>query len=116
MSRPEQDIGRILVPSDGMVLFFFRAPNEGLVKDQSWPSEVPFNRIVESIQIGLDHQCSCPAQWPLAAVNGLSRARRCGSSCGRLPVCSAEIALPRRYRRDRRCSAGRPLVAASRPW
>lgn len=53
-----QPLGCILVPSDGMVLFLFRAPNEGWVKDQSWLSEVPFDRIVESIQIGLDHQPS----------------------------------------------------------
>jgi hypothetical protein len=46
------------MPSDGMVLFLFRAPNEGLVKDQSWLSEVPFDRIVESIQMGLDHERS----------------------------------------------------------
>ncbi len=53
-----QPLGCILVPSDGMVLFLFRAPNEGRVKDQSWLSEVPFDRIVESIQIGLDCQLS----------------------------------------------------------
>jgi hypothetical protein len=53
-----QPLGCILVPSDGMVLFLFRAPNEGWVKDQSTLSEVPFDRIVESIQIGLDHQLS----------------------------------------------------------
>jgi hypothetical protein len=41
-----------------MVLFLFRAPNEGWVKDQSRLSEVPFDRIVESIQIGLEHQAS----------------------------------------------------------
>jgi hypothetical protein len=40
------------------VLFLFRAPHESWVKDQSWLSEVPFDRIVESIQIGLDHQPS----------------------------------------------------------
>ncbi len=50
-----QLLGCILMPSDGMVLFLFRAPNEELVKDQSWLSDVPFDRIVESIQIGLDH-------------------------------------------------------------
>jgi hypothetical protein len=57
-SAEAQPLGCILVPSDGMVLFLFRAPNEGWVKDQSWLSEVPFDRIVESIQIGLDHQPS----------------------------------------------------------
>jgi hypothetical protein len=49
-------LGCILMPSDGMVLFLFRAATAGLVKEQSWLSEVPFDRIVESIQIGLDHQ------------------------------------------------------------
>jgi len=53
-----QLLGCILMPSDGMVLFLFRAPNEGWVKDQSRLSEVPFDRIVESVQIGLDHQPS----------------------------------------------------------
>jgi hypothetical protein len=53
-----QPLGCILVPSDGMVLFLFRAPNEDFVKDQSRLSEVPFDRVVESIQIGLDHQLS----------------------------------------------------------
>jgi hypothetical protein len=57
-SADAQLLGCILVPSDGMVLFLFRATNEVLVKDQSWLSEVPFDRIVESIQIGLDHQPS----------------------------------------------------------
>jgi hypothetical protein len=53
-----QPLGCILMPSDGMVLFLFRAPNESCVKDQSWLSEVPFDRIVESIQIGLHLQPS----------------------------------------------------------
>lgn len=53
-----QLLGCILMPSDGMVLFLFRAPNEGLIKDQSWLSDLPFDRIVESIQIGLPHQPS----------------------------------------------------------
>jgi hypothetical protein len=54
-------LGCILMPSDGMVLFLFRAPTAGLVKEQSWLSELPFDRIVESIQIGLDHQPVEPA-------------------------------------------------------
>jgi hypothetical protein len=53
-----QPLGCILVPTDGMVLFLFRAPNEWLVKDQSRLSDVPFDRIVESIQIGLHYQPS----------------------------------------------------------
>ena len=51
-----QLLGCILMPSDGMVLFLFRAPNARLVKDQRWLSDLPFDRIVESIQIGLYHQ------------------------------------------------------------
>jgi hypothetical protein len=57
-SAEAQPLGCILMPSDGMVLFLFRAPNEAFVKSQSWLSEVPFDRIVQSIQIGLDHQPS----------------------------------------------------------
>ena len=57
-SSEVQPLGCILLPSDGMVLFLFRAPNERWVKDQSWLSEVPFDRIVESIQIGLYRQPS----------------------------------------------------------
>ena len=53
-----QLLGCILMPSDGMALILFRAPNKGLDKDQSWLSDVPFDRIVESIQIGLHHQPS----------------------------------------------------------
>ena len=53
-----QPLGCILVPSDGMMLFLFRAPNMRAVNHQSWLSEVPFDRIVESIQIGLDQQRS----------------------------------------------------------
>ena len=49
-----QALGCILVPSDGMVLFLFRAPDEGWVKEQSRLADVPFDRIVESIQIGLE--------------------------------------------------------------
>jgi hypothetical protein len=54
-------LGCILMPSDGMVLFLFRAPNESLVKEQSRLSELPFDRIVESIYIGLAHQAGGPA-------------------------------------------------------
>jgi hypothetical protein len=57
-SAVAQPLGCILMPSDGMVIFLFRAPSEAFVKDQSWLSEVPFDRIVESIQIGLDQQPS----------------------------------------------------------
>jgi hypothetical protein len=57
-SSEAEPLGCILMPSDGMVLFLFRASNEAFVKEQSRLSEVPFDRIVESIQIGLYHQPS----------------------------------------------------------
>jgi len=41
-----------------MMLFLLSAPNMRVVNHQSWLSEVPFDRIVESIQIGLDQQRS----------------------------------------------------------
>jgi hypothetical protein len=53
-----QLLGCILLPSDGMVLFLVRAPNESWVKDQSGLSELPFDRIVESIQVGFDQHPS----------------------------------------------------------
>jgi hypothetical protein len=49
-----RSLGCILVPSDGMVLFLFRGPSEDLVRERSSRAEVPFDRIVESIQIGVD--------------------------------------------------------------
>jgi len=48
-----QSLGCILVPSDGMVLFLFRGASQDLVRDRSETAEVPFDRIVESIYIGL---------------------------------------------------------------
>ena len=50
---PVQSLGCILVPSDGMVLFLFSGPSSAMVRDHSERAEVPFDRIVESIQIGL---------------------------------------------------------------
>jgi hypothetical protein len=49
-----RSLGCILMPSDGMVLFLFRGPSEDLVRERSARAEVPFDRIVESIQIGVD--------------------------------------------------------------
>ena len=49
-------LGCIIVPTDGMVLFLFRAPAGIVVKNQSWLSDLPFDRIVESIQISVDGQ------------------------------------------------------------
>jgi hypothetical protein len=48
-----RSLGCILVPSDGMVLFLFRGPSEDLVRERSERAEVPFDRVVESIQIGV---------------------------------------------------------------
>jgi hypothetical protein len=45
--------GCILVPSDGMVLFLFRGASQDLVRSRSETAEVPFDRSVESIYIGL---------------------------------------------------------------
>jgi hypothetical protein len=51
-----RSLGCILVPSDGMVLFLFRGPSEDLVRERSENAEVPFDRIVESIHVGLGEQ------------------------------------------------------------
>jgi hypothetical protein len=37
-----------------MVLFLFRGPSEDLIRERSTLAEVPFDRIVESIQIGVN--------------------------------------------------------------
>ena len=49
-----ESAGCILIPSDGIALFLFRGVSEDLVRIRSQNAEVPFDRIVESIQIGLD--------------------------------------------------------------
>jgi hypothetical protein len=49
-----ESAGCILIPSDGMALFLFRGVSEDVVRNLSENAEVPFDRIVESIQIGLD--------------------------------------------------------------
>jgi hypothetical protein len=45
-------IGCILVPSDGMALFLFSAPSEDAVRRLGQLTEIPFDRIVESILLG----------------------------------------------------------------
>jgi hypothetical protein len=52
-------LGCILVPADGMALFLFRASNEDIVRRIGRVSELPFDRIVHSIQIGFDQQPTC---------------------------------------------------------
>jgi hypothetical protein len=46
-------LGCILVPADGMALFLFAAPNRGAVRRIGSLAEIPFDRIVESVHIGL---------------------------------------------------------------
>jgi hypothetical protein len=58
---PVRSLGCILVPSDGMALFLFRGPSSAMVRDHSEKAEVPFDRIVESIQIGLGASRAGPA-------------------------------------------------------
>jgi hypothetical protein len=47
-----RSLGCILVPTDGMALFLFRGPSEDLIRERSTIAEVPFDRIVESIDVG----------------------------------------------------------------
>ena len=47
-------LGCILVPADGMALFLFRASSEDIVRRIGKQSELPFDRIVESILFGFD--------------------------------------------------------------
>jgi hypothetical protein len=46
-------LGCLLLPSDGMALYVFVAPNEAAVRQIGSRAEVPFDRIIESIHIGL---------------------------------------------------------------
>ena len=48
-----RSMGCILVPSDGMALYFFAAPSEEAVRRISTLAEVPFDRIIESVHIGV---------------------------------------------------------------
>jgi hypothetical protein len=54
--QPLQSLGCILVPSDGMALFLVSAPSEAIVRRIGALTEVPFDRIVESIHIGFGCQ------------------------------------------------------------
>ncbi len=56
-ASPDQAVmllGCIVLPSDGMALFLFHAPSEAEVKDVSGLAGLPFDRIVESVHIGLE--------------------------------------------------------------
>lgn len=51
-----QFLGCILVPADGMALLLFRASSEDIVRRIGRLSELPFDRIVDSIHIGFDEE------------------------------------------------------------
>jgi hypothetical protein len=44
-------LGCILLPSDGLALFLFQAPSEVEVKAFGRVAEMPFDRVVEAIQV-----------------------------------------------------------------
>jgi hypothetical protein len=45
-------LGCILVPTDGMAIFLFRAPSALRLAETAQQSGLPFDRIVESIPVG----------------------------------------------------------------
>jgi hypothetical protein len=52
--RAVRSLGCILIPSDGLALFLFSASDVDAVRHMRLLSEVPFDRIVESVHIGFD--------------------------------------------------------------
>jgi hypothetical protein len=54
-------LGCILVPADGMALLLFSASSEDIVRRIGRLSELPFDRIVDSIHIELDQKPTCKA-------------------------------------------------------
>lgn len=50
-ANPIRSIGCILVPCDGLALFLFEGPSAAMVHHQSTWAGVPFDRIVEAVQI-----------------------------------------------------------------
>jgi hypothetical protein len=52
-------LGCILVPADGMALLLFRASSEDIVRRIGRLSELPFDRIVDSVHIGFDQKPTC---------------------------------------------------------
>ncbi len=54
--RSVRSLGCILLPADGMVMFLVRAPSEDMVRRLGQLAEVPFDRIVESVLVGLGEQ------------------------------------------------------------
>jgi hypothetical protein len=55
-------LGCILVPADGMALFLFRASSEDIVRRIGQLSELPFDRIVESVLVGFGTECAGSVQ------------------------------------------------------
>ena len=51
---PTKALGCILVPADGMAIFLFESPSSVERLDASRKTELPFDRIVESIPIGFN--------------------------------------------------------------
>jgi hypothetical protein len=47
-------LGCILVPSDGMAIFLFQSPSFAEVGEAAERAELPFDRIVESIQVSVN--------------------------------------------------------------
>jgi hypothetical protein len=56
---PVRFLGCILVPADGMALLLFTASSEDIVRRIGRLSELPFDRIVDSIHIGFDEEPTC---------------------------------------------------------
>jgi hypothetical protein len=53
-TRTREPVGRlgcILLPSDGMALFLFRAPSALRLSETAQQARLPFDRIVESIHV-----------------------------------------------------------------
>ena len=51
---PARALGCILVPSDGMAIFLFESPSSVELLEAARRTELPFDRIVESIPIGFN--------------------------------------------------------------
>jgi hypothetical protein len=58
MPHGVRSMGWILVPSDGLALLLFSAPNEDELKRVGRLAEIPFDRIVESVLVGFGQRDS----------------------------------------------------------
>jgi hypothetical protein len=63
---PARALGCILVPSDGMAIFLFESPSSAELLNAARKTELPFDRIVESIHVGFNEgdQKPTPANRP----------------------------------------------------